>query len=153
MSHVGKSRIQCSIPVCLLFKYICACKCIKMQLILNYNMHLCFIANKFNSLPCSRNSFLFNISVGHVLQCSLFTLISFKIYYFSYHGAVRVSQPQILSAVLQMQESLFSAGESVVQTIPALHELLYCIVLVSFKRGGTANKDGVAESSFHLMGM
>lgn len=50
---------------------ICACKCIKMQLILSYNMHLCFIANKFKSLHCSRNSVMFSISVGHVLQWSL----------------------------------------------------------------------------------
>lgn len=42
---------------------ICAWKGIKMQLILNYNVHLCFIANKFKSL----HSFLFSVSVEHVL--------------------------------------------------------------------------------------
>lgn len=56
---------------------ICACKCIKMQLMLNYNVHLCFIANKFKSLLGNRNSFLFSVSVECVLYWSLFTFLKF----------------------------------------------------------------------------
>lgn len=106
---------------------ICACKCIKMQLILNYNMYLCFIANNFKSLHCSRTSFMFNISVGHVLQWSLFTLIFKKMYYFFCRGTVSATTPNIVSSSLDAESSVLCwrsrscAGHSCLARATLLH--------------------------------